>query len=171
MRIFTFNKKKLAAMGAVIAVGGGTVAYAYWTTSGSGSGTAAAGTSSAITVAGTSASTLYPATSSTVSFTAANPGTGNQSISTIHLVSVQAYPTATDRTNGTNVITGCGGVAGAGHDFAMPDVTVNPATDGNIVHGATAQGLVATGTLTMNDLTTNQDACKLAYLALTLTSS
>jgi hypothetical protein len=170
MRIFTLDKKKLAALAAVVAVGGGT-AYAFWTTSGTGSGTASAGTSSAITIAGTSASTLYPGTTSTVSFTAANPGTGNQSISTIHLVSVQAYPTANDRTAATNVITACGGVAGAGHDFAMPDVTVNPATDGDIAHGATAQALTATGTLTMNDLSTNQDTCKGAFLALTLTSS
>jgi hypothetical protein len=158
-------------MAAVLLIGGGTAAYAYWTTGGTGSGTAAAGTSSAITVTGTSASTLYPGTTSTVSFTAANPGTTDQSISTIHLVSVQAYPTANDRTAGTNVITGCGGVAGAGHDFAMPDVTVNPTTDGNIAHGATAQALTATGTLTMNNLGTNQDSCKNAFLALTLTSS
>jgi hypothetical protein len=171
MRIFTFNKKKLAALAAVVAVGGGTAAYAYWTTTGTGSGTASAGTSSAVTVAGTSASTLYPGTTSTVSFTAGNPGTANQSISSIHLVSVQAYPTSADRTAGTNVITACGGVAGAGHDFAMPDVTVNPATDGNIAAGATAQTLTATGTLTMNNLSTNQDTCKSAFLALTLTSS
>jgi hypothetical protein len=56
-------------------------------------------------------------------------------------------------------------------DFSMPDVVVNPATDGDILHGATAQVIAATGTLTMNDLSSNQDACKGKVLALTLTTS
>jgi hypothetical protein len=170
MRIFT--RKKVATIAVIAAIGvGGGVALAYWTTTGTGTGTAVNGTSSAVTIVGTAATSLYPSTTSTVTFTAANPGTGNQSISNIHLVSVAAYPTANDRTNGTNAIVGCGGTNLNTHDFSMPDVAVNPATDGNIAHGATAQVLTTTGTLTMNDLATNQDACKAAFLALTFTTS
>ena len=165
------RKKLIALFMALAAAGVAGGAYAYWTTSGTGTGTASNGTSSAVTIVGTAATALYPGSTSTVTFTASNPGTTDVSISNIHLVSVQAYPTATDRTNGTLLIASCGGANVAGKDFTMPDVAVPPATDGDILHGAVNQALTTTGTLTMADLVTIQDSCKGAFLALTFTTA
>jgi hypothetical protein len=167
------RKRVLAALSVVGILVVAVAAYAYWTTNGNGSGTGTAGTDAdSIVVTGSVSGLLYPGgPGRTVSFTAANPESFNQSISSIHLVSVDAYPTAADRTAGTNEIAGCGGVNGAAQDYQMSDVTVNPATDGDITPGATAQALSATGTLHMNNLDSNQDACKDAYLKLTFTSS
>src|SRR5579863_10185497 len=85
-----FNKKRSLALSGLLLLllAGGAVAY--FTTSGSGTGTATVGTNSALTIHGTSASTLYPGTSSTVSFTVDNPSAGNQQLGTIHLASVKA---------------------------------------------------------------------------------
>jgi hypothetical protein len=159
----------VAAVAIVAALG----AYAYWTTSGSGSGTGTAGTDADnLVVTGSVAGLMYPGgPGRTVSFTVANPSNFNQSISNIHLVSVDAYPTAADRTAGTNEIAGCGGPNGAAEDFQMADVPVAPATDGDIAPGATAQALTAAGTLYMNNLDSNQDACKDAFLKLSFTTS
>ena len=59
----------IAAVGAVVVLAMAGGAYAYFTTTGSGTGSATVGANSTVTIAGTSASALYPGTSSTVSFT------------------------------------------------------------------------------------------------------
>ena len=162
---------------AVIAAVGG---YAYWTSTGTGTGSATVGTDAAnLVVTGTTSGLLYPAgPGRTVSFTAANPASFNQSIAKIHLVSIEACTAAySGGVCGGSVIAGCGSInngaiANAGtNDFYMGDVTVNPATDGKIVSGATAQVLATAGTVAMNDTSANQDACKLASLKLTLSTT
>ena len=169
-RITGFKKRTyvllgvLSAVAAMAAVG----AYAYWTTSGSGSGSATVGTDTGVVLHGSASGLLYPAgPGRTVSFTVDNASSGNQSVSNIHLVSVDAYSDAAR----TILIAGCGGPNSASSDFQMADVPVNPATDGNIAAGATGQALTAAGTLYMNNLSSNQDACKNAFLKLNLTSS
>src|SRR5947209_8666436 len=97
----------LVSVGALVIVG---AAVAYFTTTGSGTGTATVGSSSAVTLHGTAASTLYPGTSSSVSFTVDNPSPGAQRVAKIHLASV-----TTDAAHNT-----CDTTA-----FTMPDVTVN----------------------------------------------
>ena len=92
----------------VVAAVAAAGAYAYFTTTGSGSGTGTVGTSSNLVLTGTASATLYPGTSSPVSFTALNNSAGHQQLGTIFLASVEAYPTAADRSAGTNAITGCG---------------------------------------------------------------
>ena|SRR5579885_1675544 len=174
-----FNKKVAASLAAgTVLVAGSGVAYAYWTSTGSGSGTAATGTAANnLVVTGTPDSqTLAPnGPGSVVSFTVANPSNFNQKVSKIHLTGVVAYPTATDRTNHTNPTSGCGtiddGSTTNAHtgDFYMPDVTV--ASDGDITHGATAQTITETGTIVMNDLATDQGACKGQFLALTFSTT
>jgi hypothetical protein len=133
----------------VLAVTG--IAVAYFTSTGSGTGTATVGSSQALTLHGTTASTLYPAGSSTVSFTVDNPSSGSEYLSTIHLASV-----TTDGTHST-----CGLSA-----FTMPDVTVN-----QTVASGTGIAVTATGTLSMADTGTNQNACQGAPLTLNLTGS
>jgi hypothetical protein len=169
-RIFS---KKRALIGIVASLAIVAVAVAYWTTTGTGTGTGTAGTDADnVSVSGTVTGLLTPGgPGRTVSFTAANPANFNQSISNIHLVSVDAYPTATDRTDGTNELAGCGGTNSGSSDFSMSDVPVTPSTDGDIAPGATAQVISASGTLSMNNLDSNQDACKDAFLKLTFTTS
>ena len=76
------------AIAAISAVG----AFAYWTTTGSGSGSATVGTDAGLIVTGTTEGLQRPGgPSQTVSFTVANAAEFNQSISNIDLVSVAAY--------------------------------------------------------------------------------
>jgi hypothetical protein len=159
----------IATVAAMATVG----AYAYWTTSGSGTGTATVGTDADnLVLHGLVTDLMYPGgPGRTVSFTVDNPSNFNQSVSNIHLVDVDAYASAADRTNEVNELAGCGGPNSATSDFQMADVPVAPATDGDIQPNASGQALTATGTLFMNNLDSNQDACKDAFLTLNLTSS
>jgi hypothetical protein len=164
---FIKTKKGFALLAAVAVVAISAVgAYAYFTSTGAGTGSAAVGTSTAFVLHGTSASTLYPGTSSVVTFTADNPGSGNQLLNTIHLVSVVAYPTAPDRTAQTNAIATCGGANSASSDFQMTDVVVN-----HDYAPGSGQAVTPTGTLNMNNLNAPQDTCKGAFLTLNLTNS
>jgi hypothetical protein len=167
------KRKTLIAVGAVIvtlAVGGAAVAY--FTATGSGTGTAAVGTSSALTLHGSTSGSLFPGTSSTVTFTADNPSSGRQLVGTIHLASIVACDQAFS-----------GGVCASGHEITTCESVETGTTDGNTanfwmsdvvsnqdVAPGNAQSLSATGTLKMNDLSTGQDSCKSANLLLNLTS-
>lgn len=176
--MFNINRKRvlvtLSAVGALALAG---VAIAYFTASGSGTGSASVGTSSALTIHGSSASTLYPGTSSTVSFTADNPSPGKQEIGTIHLASVKACTGTGSSWNGTACSAGgteqtscesveTGSSDGNAANFWMPDVVSNQ----DLAGSSSGQTVTATGTLTMNDLSTNQDLCKNANLTLNFTS-
>jgi hypothetical protein len=170
------RRKLLAALSgvAVLAVAG--IAVAYFSTSGSGTGSATVGTSSALTIHGTSAGTLYPGTTSAVSFTVDNPSSGHQQLGTVHLASVKAcvgtgstWNGASCSNSGTEATT-CETVETGGSDtntanFWMADVASNQ-DFGN----GNGQSVTATGTLKMNDLSTSQDACKTANLTLDFTS-
>jgi hypothetical protein len=181
MRKISSKSKVIVSAVAGLTLGVSGVAYAFWTTSGTGSGTGSTGTDAGVVVTGTAATALTPATSSSVTFTVKNnSATSPQQLSSIHLVSVAAYDTAANRDahGATGLIASCGGAnagvsetADGSSDFWMADVTV-PVADGAIAANATAQALTSTGTLTMNNLTTeNQDSCKSAFLYLTYTSS
>ncbi len=131
---------------AVVAAVGG---YAYFTTNGTGTGSATVGTDSGVTLYATTAGLLYPGgPSRTVSFTVDNPSSGNQWVGTIHLESVN-----------TGVV-GC-----LGADFTMPDVVANQ----NVAPGS-GIAITATGQLSMAD-NGNQDPCKNASLTLNLSSN
>jgi hypothetical protein len=162
-----FTRKRvgiLASIG-VLAIAG--AAFAYWTTTGDGTGTGQNGTDAAnLVVTGTVGGLLYPGgDAQDVSFTVANPSEFDQSLSKITLDSVTAYGTEADRTAGENAISGCGT-----DDYSMDDVIVDPATDGDIAREATAQALTTTGSIEMLNLATNQDACKDAFLLLSFST-
>jgi hypothetical protein len=145
-----FGKKKLAvAAVTIIALVGGGIAWAYFTTTGSGTGSASTGTSSTVTLHGTASTTLYPGTSSTVNFTVDNPSSGHQFVGTIHLASV-----TTDKP-------GC-----VVADYTMPDVVAN-----QDVPSGNGTAITATGTLSMANTNVSQDNCKNAAVTLNLTSN
>ena len=135
----------------VAAVGG----YAFFSTTGSGSGTAAVGSSTAgsITVVGTAAGDLFPGGSVQVSFTASNAATFSQKLSGIQLSGVAADADHASCATG---------------DFTMPDVVV---TDGTLLGSASAVALSEQGTLSMAETDVSQDACQGATLTLTFTTS
>ena len=169
-------------------------AYAYFTATGTGQGSATVGTSANnVYVRGTSATTLTPGgPTSIVSFTAKNFANFAQSISNIHLVSVRAcdvawtfgseatYPVPAATCSGTEQLTAaCGTIAdGSGantpltKDFYMADVPVDPSsvTDGNLAANAD-RALDSTGTLVMNQASYNQNACKSQFLLLTFSTT
>jgi hypothetical protein len=145
------TKKRVILLAVVVAaVGAGTTAFAYFTTTGQGTGSASVGSSSAVTLHGSTVDTVYPGTSTEVDFTVDNTSSGQQYVATIHLDSV-----TTDVAHNTCNLS----------DFTMPDVTVNQ----NFASG-NGQAVTATGTLTMADHG-NQDACQGAPLTLHLSST
>ena len=145
------KSKAVVAAAAVIVVGGGA-AFAYWTSTGTGTGSGTTGTDTDFAVA-SSAATGDPLTpggpTQTVAFTVTNPGTGSQLLSTVVVT-----------------VAGAGGVewtAVAGCSAADYTVGVPAFTPGEVAPAGVVNGTV---TLTMNNLSTNQDGCKLATVPL-----
>lgn len=154
--MYQHTLKRMILLGiAVLALTG--VAVAYFTSLGSGTGSATVGSSSEMTLHGVVAGALYPGASSTVTFTADNPSPGPVLIGAIHLASI-----APDAGHG-----GCSTtITGGNPDFTMPDVAANQ----NVSSG-NGKAIAATGSLTMNETGVNQDACQGATLTLNLTSN
>lgn len=144
---------------ALTAVGGGA-AFSYWTTSGSGTGSAATGTVSAVTIKATSAAVtgLYPggpAQAIAGSFDNGNPGQVY-----IHQVSV-AISGITGGANDTNL------PACTAADFTVVQPTV---TNAQIASG-TGVGSWTGASLAMKNSATDQGNCKNATVALAFTSN
>ena len=141
------KKAKIIIAGAAIAglasAGG---AYAYWTTTGNGTGSATTGTSSAFAVTTTSP-TGGPLTpggpSESVGFNVANNNTGVQRLNTVVVTVANANGTA------WNAVPGCSAL----------DYTVSAATfaAGDIAPSGSTSGTVS---ISMNNLNANQDQCK-----------
>jgi hypothetical protein len=146
----TRRAKTLVGTMAIMAVAA-VAAFAYFTTTGTGTGSATTGTSSAVTLHGTAPDTLYPGTSSIVNFTVDNPSSGHQLVNVIHLDSV-----STDPAHSTCDVS----------KYTMPDVSAN-----QDVPSGSATVIAATGTLTFNNAAVSQDACKGAPLTLHLSSN
>lgn len=148
--MFKITKKKVAALavacGLVVSTG---IAYAYFTTTGSGTGTASTGESSELTLHGTADDTLYPGTNSPVHFTVDNDSPGHQYITTIKLDSVDVDEAHADCVT---------------DDYTMDDVTV-----GEDFANGDGQAVTATGTLEMAN-NGDQDDCQGATLTLNLSS-
>ena len=156
MRKMSKKNKIVAVCGAaaLTAVGGG-VAFAYWTTTGSGSGTGAnsAGTT-AVTLHANFAAGLAPgsANSKTVTYTADNP---NTSSTTVHITSASVSIDA------AHVDLGC--------DAGWFHVTI---PSGTVAVGASSLATeIGTGVLSMDDLNVSQDGCKGATVTVSATSN
>jgi hypothetical protein len=173
-----FTKKRTTVLAVLIialiaAVGG----WAYFTTTGSGSGSATVGTSSVLALHGATVGTLYPGTTVPVTFTVDNPSTGHQLLGTMHLAGIKACVGAGSSWNGTICsasgveATTCESVETGAADtntanFYMADVVENQDVAGSTSGVAVTNG----GTLKMNNLSSAQDSCKNANLYLQLTS-
>lgn len=178
-----FLTKKLVilagiAVAAVAAIG----AYAYFTSSGSGSGTAAVGTSSALTLHGTTSGTLYPGSTVSASFTVDNPGTGHSQLGTIYLAGVKACTGASSAWD-PSLNSGNGACSNSGTEQTSCE-SVDPGNTTNAVSSnfyladvvenqdvaGSSSGVSATngGTLKLNNLNALQDSCKNASLYLQL---
>lgn len=151
------KKRAFAVFSAVGVLAMAGVAFAYFSSTGSGTATASVGSGSAMTIKGTVSSNLYPGGSSPVSFTIDNPSSAAQRVGTITLASI-----AVDAGHSTcsKVITG------GNPDFAMAPVVVN-----KVFASGNGQTVTPTGTLVMNDTGVSQDACQGATLTLSLTSN
>lgn len=154
---WTTKRRALIALGCTCALAVAGVALAYFTTSGSGTGNATVGSSSAVTLHATVSSNLYPGTSSPVGFTVDNPSSGSQRVGTITLSSITV-----DAAHSTCSTT----ISGGNPDFSMPAVAVN-----KVFAAGNSQSVTQTGTLTMNETGVNQDACQGATVTLHLTNN
>ena len=142
---------------AVFAIAGAltvaSVAYAYWTTTASGTGSATnASSNGTIVLNATFAGGLAPGGTKTVTYTADNAGASNLYVNTI---------TPTVSIDATHVTAGC----------LVGDFTI-PATVSNTTVGAGLTGVgIGSGTLTFANTGANQDGCKGATVSLALVSN
>ena len=140
------RRATVVAMTAVLVLVGG-LAFAYWSSSGSGTGAGTTGTSSNFTVAGGAVTgpALTPGgASQSVAFTVANPGTGTLSLTSVTVAVAAA--------GGVAWVSDPEGCTAADYTLGAPAITYGQIAGGDSVSG--------TVTLTMNNLSTNQDACQ-----------
>lgn len=157
MRKMTKRNKILAAAGALALVtGGGGAAYAYWTTTGSGIGSAINSTGGGtVTLSAVFAGGLTPGNEVPVTYSALN-----NTASGTRVFSVAA-------TVSTAVAAGVTGVC----DAKWFSVT-SPVDAAGVAVAAGATEVVSTGTLKFNDdAVVDQSACKGATVTLTLVGS
>jgi hypothetical protein len=154
-RIPRFKKRTwvLAAVVAVVAAMASVGAYAYWTNGGTGTGSAATGTTTGITVNQTSVvSGLYPGSpAQPLSGNFNNPNAGP-----IHVASVSGS------------VTGTSDVGCSAADFV---VSGSPAANVQEVPSGNAQGSWSGLSVSMTNTAANQDACKNATLTISYTSN
>jgi len=144
----------IGSVAALLLIGG--VAFAYWTNSGSGTGSATTGTNTAITIVQTSSSaTLYPGGApSTLSGTFNNPNT-----SPVYVNDLTATLASVSGSVGTPACT----IA----DYALVTDTIS--VDGQVaVDDTTAWSGIQ---VRMLNSSTNQDACKNATINLSYSSN
>lgn len=135
----------IVAIAAISAVG----AFAYWTTTGAGTGSAANAASNGeiVLTASWAADALYPGGDEVVSFTANNAGPSNLYVGTVTSV------VSTDDV-----------------DCLASDFTVAPVAQGQIIEPGT-EDLDDDGLIVFANSALNQDACKGATVTLTLSSN
>jgi hypothetical protein len=160
IKMMITGRKRVAIIvtSAVLVAGGAGAAFAYWAAQGTGAGTAATGKETAFTistVADTTSGALTPGgPTQTISFTITNPSTGAQKVSSV------AASVASSDGKAWTAVTGC---SAADYTVGTPSITY-----GQIAPGGTLSGTV---TIQMNNLTSNQDACKSASVPLYLAAS
>ena len=107
------TKRFAVGLGVVAALTSAGFALAYFTSSGSGTGTATVGSDTAIVIHGSTSGPLFPGATTQVTFTADNSGGGTQKLGTIKLSSVAACsgnwtgPIRNNGTPGVGNVTGC----------------------------------------------------------------
>jgi ABC-type glycerol-3-phosphate transport system substrate-binding protein len=158
MRI-TRKKKIAAALVFLLGLGGAGMAYAYWTNVGSGDGSATTGTNSPVTVVQTSTvSAMYPGdTAQTLAGTFNNPNPGATYVAQVTVAIDGTGSAAT----ALAFPTGC---SAADYTLVQP-----AATNADVLANDTSTW--GGGSIRMNNLATNQDACKNVVVHLHYTSN
>lgn len=159
MSIIRRKRTRAIVFGLVAAIVVAGAAIAFWTSSGTGQGTATVGTDSGLPISAvTFGNTLYPGGKSPVSFTITN-SSANSAITVAQV--------AADTSFGATGVTGLPGGCSAA-DFTFPTYTVNQ----SIPAGGTLNVTVPTaGGLAFANTGSNQDACKGASPVLHLKAS
>ena len=138
------RKRILVPVAAIAALAVAGIAVAYFTASGTGSGTASVGSAAGVTISGVSFdNALYPGGSTTVRFTINNSSSDT---------AVQVDKVVADTSAGTNGITGLPRGCDAA-DLTFGDVSVST----SIAAGSSTS---TTGTLSLANTNANQDACQ-----------
>ncbi|MCU1495313.1 MAG: hypothetical protein JWO62_3077 [Acidimicrobiaceae bacterium] len=154
-------KKKLVAAGLAVGVtlGVGGAAFAYFTTGGSGTGTAGVGTSSDLTInqVGSISGLLPGGGSQPIEYSIDNTSTGNQDVTgvTVAIASITA-PAAV------------GGLTCTSPDFTLTQPNTVP---GDIAAKTTYTSAPSGASISMNDTASNQDGCKGATVNLSFTAT
>ena len=139
-------------IGVLVALVLPVAAFAYWTSTGSGTGSASVDNpTGSVALKATITGSLVPGGTTPVALTASNPTNSDVRLGTVKLTSV-----AVDAAHA-----GCSTA-----DFTMADVAENT----TVAKGASNAPLPAQGTLAMANTAANQDACKGATLTLTLSA-
>ena len=147
-RIFTKRRLIVAAV-VVVTTGIAGGAFAYFSSTGSGTGTATVGSSSNIQLSSPSVGTLYPGGSAVpVTVTIHNPAAGNEYVGTIS-------GSVADGGSGGNCL---------GSWFTVAPIVYNT----NVSAGTSP---TAGTTVTMNESGSNQDACQGATLTINWSSN
>jgi hypothetical protein len=133
-------------------------AYAYWTTTGAGSGSAQnASTNGTLVLHASFAPGLTPGASEAVSYSADNGNSSSLQVGTVHaVVSVSNAYDATTNPSGCKA-----------SDFTVADVAENQTIPANTTSSV---ALAHDGLITFADTAANQDGCKGATVTLTLSS-
>jgi len=154
----TRRQKILAAGGTIAGLIAVVAAVAYYTTTGSGSGSATVGTSHALTITQTgSVSNLAPsAAAQSVHYTINNPaGNGNQNLGKVSVTGITVTPTSGNTCTSSNF-----------------QVTTAGSAVGTVNDGATFTSSSSTEpTVQMIDTGLNQDGCQGASLSFTLSAA
>lgn len=156
------TKRARVGLALIVLLAFSGAAVAYFSTTGSGSGSVTVGTNSALaitpTITAPSGGLVPGGTPATVSFSVNNPSSGNQYLNTISLGTVTAYTNSSQ----TTVASGCNTSA-----FSMTPVSVG--TD--LSSGTTNLPVADNGSLHFADSGSNQDGCKGVYLVANFTSN
>jgi hypothetical protein len=164
-KIFT-TRRRIAIVGvtgAALVLAGGGAAYAYFSATGSGTGSATVGTTGtwAVTQASSTGTISAGAGSSVITFNVENTGKGDQQ-----------YATATATVNSDSsgdITSGGASVSGCLATWFSTKVTSDPGAGTNVGGSSTVQVTVK---VTMpSDATDNQDACENATPDVTLSIS
>jgi hypothetical protein len=167
MHILT-KKRALGALATLIVLAVAGVAFAYFTTSGSGQGSAQVGKDTALTINATinpGIGGIVPSGSpAVVSFTATNAGTGHEYVTNVQYTGIKAYK---DAGHTEAIAVGTGPTECDTSKFSMVEVIEK--TD---VAGSATTSLPNSGNLVYaNDASHNQGGCMNAYLVASFESN
>lgn len=156
----------IAAGSAAVALSISGAAYAYWTTTGSGTASATTGSNVALTVTqdGTVTGLVPGGTAAAVNYTITNGASTNQYATTVTINKVSVnYINPAGAGNGTTALNHPAGFAAvtctvADFDVVQPDPLNTDLTPGT--HAYTRSGTPKSGTVALLNTGSNQDDCK-----------